>query len=61
MVPGWIPLKVTGVIVSRHAERSEASGRVSRFFAALRMTFRGCFRHAKQDAPMMPGYGAKTR
>ena len=48
-------MKVAGVIVSRHAERSEASTHVRRFFAALRMTSRGHFRPSKREAPI--GWG----
>ena len=48
---GCIPLSVAGVVVSCHAERSEASTHVRRFFAALRMTSHGHFRPSKRDAP----------
>ena len=53
---GCIPLKVAGVIVSCHSERSEESRSepsrpVRRFFAALRMTSRGHCRPSQRDAP----------
>jgi len=71
---GCLPLKVAGAIVSRHSERSEesrseASRPVRRFFAALRMTSRGHFRHPQRDAlhwcsarvPCLPAWASSHR
>jgi len=53
-VLGYIPLRAAAVIVSCHAERSEASRGVRRFFASLRMTSRGIFAPPNGMHPLRP-------